>query len=505
MISKAQDDARRRLVFYGLALIVLAYLARLVLTATLPYADTTEARYGAIAQFMAASGDWITPWFDPQTPFWGKPPLSFWTQAISFKILGVSEFAGRLPSWLATMGILGLTFVMARAVLPTTADQPNKPAYTGVFAVVVLGTMAMTFISAGSVMTDSFLALGVTLSITSLILCLSGNMRGWRWGFFIGLSIGLLAKGPIALVLVGFPIVIWTLVTRKLGTIYSALPWFRGTALVAAISLPWYVIAELKTPGFLDYFIVGEHFRRFLVPGWEGDLYGSAHDEIRGTIWLHLLSTGFPWIPIALATLAWRVGLNKPSLPAMTGAIPGIKLLLLTAGLTPAIFFTFSGNILPAYNLPGLPFLAILIAVVYSSSLQKAGVRYLMMAIMAITPIIAISAGTWFSWHHDQLKTEGPAINTLASEYGISAAEITFVGDPPFSARFYGKEAVKSISASQLITAEGSSTEDLFSGAIAISKDSRLLNDLPQSAEPIYRNLRYVYFRGSALNPNPTQ
>jgi hypothetical protein len=55
--------------------------------------------------------------------------------------------------------------------------------------------------------------------------------------------------------------------------------------------LPWYLLAEWKTPGFLDYFIVGEHFKRFLVSNWQGDRYGNA----RGTICLFLLLASLPW------------------------------------------------------------------------------------------------------------------------------------------------------------------------------------------------------------------
>ncbi|HCW90690.1 MAG TPA: phospholipid carrier-dependent glycosyltransferase, partial [Marinobacter sp.] len=85
-------------------LLVSVLLIRLGLTAILPLADTTEPRYAEIARIMAETGDWITPWFDYGVPFWGKPPLSFWTQAASFRLFGVTEFAGRLPSWLATLG-----------------------------------------------------------------------------------------------------------------------------------------------------------------------------------------------------------------------------------------------------------------------------------------------------------------------------------------------------------------------------------------------------------------
>lgn len=74
----------------------------------------------------------------------------------------------------------------------------------------------------------------------------------------------------------------------------------EGALLTAFLAGPWYLLAELKTPGFLDYFIVGEHIRRFLDPGWTGDLYGSAHDQPKGMIWLFWLWASFPWGIVAL-------------------------------------------------------------------------------------------------------------------------------------------------------------------------------------------------------------
>ena len=33
------------------------------------------------------------------------------------------------------------------------------------------------------------------------------------------------------------------------------------------LAAPWYVLAEIRTPGFLEYFVIGEHWNRFAVPG----------------------------------------------------------------------------------------------------------------------------------------------------------------------------------------------------------------------------------------------
>jgi 4-amino-4-deoxy-L-arabinose transferase-like glycosyltransferase len=83
---------------------------------------------------------------------------------------------------------------------------------------------------------------------------------------------------------------------------WQRLPWISGSLLMLAIALPWYLLAEYRTPGFLNYFIMGEHVSRFLDPGWKGDKYGYAHATPRGMIWLYWLGAIFPW---SLAMLVW--------------------------------------------------------------------------------------------------------------------------------------------------------------------------------------------------------
>src|SRR6478735_10012240 len=87
--------------------------ARLIGMAEAPLMDTTEARYGEISRKMAELNDWVTPWFDYGVPYWGKPPLSFWVTAISFKLFGVNEFSARLPHLIISMLIVGLAVWLA--------------------------------------------------------------------------------------------------------------------------------------------------------------------------------------------------------------------------------------------------------------------------------------------------------------------------------------------------------------------------------------------------------
>src|SRR5690606_1455560 len=80
----------------------------LISMAIIPFYDTSEPRYAYIARVMVESGDWVTPWYSPGVPFWGKPPLSFWSQALSMKAFGFTEFAARFPSLLCLILSIGI-------------------------------------------------------------------------------------------------------------------------------------------------------------------------------------------------------------------------------------------------------------------------------------------------------------------------------------------------------------------------------------------------------------
>ena len=95
------DNSRQQtLWFFGTLIIVGALLMRLLSLGMYPLMDTSEARYGEMVRLMVETNDWITPYFDYDVPFWGKPPLFIWMSAISFKLFGINEFAARLPSLL---------------------------------------------------------------------------------------------------------------------------------------------------------------------------------------------------------------------------------------------------------------------------------------------------------------------------------------------------------------------------------------------------------------------
>ncbi|WP_336367576.1 ArnT family glycosyltransferase [Marinobacter sp. C2H3] len=484
-------------------LLVAALAVRLGLSAFLPMADTTEPRYAEIARTMAETGDWITPWFDTNVPFWGKPPLSFWLQAVSFKLLGVNEFAARLPSWLANLAVVWLIYRTRRGLHPAP-DSPDARE-RGLWAALIYATTVLGFVSAGTVMTDSFLALGTTLTLSGLILRLQGGHAAWGWVFFLGLVVGLLAKGPVAVVLTGVPVFFWALLTGQWKTLWQRLPWLYGTVATAILVLPWYILAEIKTPGFLDYFIVGEHFKRFLVSDWAGDLYGGAHEYPRGTIWLYLLGASLPWLPLALWAAVRRRWKAPANLGAWQGQSRGVTGLVIGAALTPAVFFTFSGNILWTYVLPGLPFLAVLAAgVMAPPALEntRLRIRPLVAAGVFMMPVLGTLATGWLVLNPDDLNTEMAMIQRTEQRPSLPDVPVTYLDRLPFSARFYGEGKVRLIQPDQLqqLLANGAPAEPLL---LAVPRRERAWRDkLATLGSAIDQNRRFILFHLPAAHPS---
>jgi len=451
-----------------------------------PLADTSEPRYAAIARLMAESGDWITPFFSPGVAFWGKPPLSFWAQAISFNVFGINEWAVRFPSWLATLASLFLVYRAADAVFGTLTAQR---------ATLIYGSCALVFISGGAVLTDPFFALGTTLCMVAPILVSRGASKWWGYGFFVGLAIGLLAKGPLVFVLVGGVLPLLYLFYPASRVFWKRLPWVAGILLLIVLGLPWYVLAELKTPGFIDYFIIGEHFKRFIEPGWSGDLYGAAKRETFGTIWLFWLQAALPWSPVAVVLLITALVSSRARLALRQSATdPYIAYFFVWAALTP-VFFTVAGNILWTYLLPALPAFAILLARSlafqnwpWSVSDQRLG---WLMGLSLVAPALIATVVTATVINPNLVKSEKQLVAHFRDQADASE-QLYYLHQVPFSARFYSGESARSIGVEQV-------KQKVLAGDsvwVAIPNEDLMLEQdwVQREGQPQYENLRYQFY-----------
>ena len=190
---------------FKLALFVLGILVfRLVLLGAIPLLDKTEARYSEIARLMHETGEWIVLQIDYGLPFWAKPPLSTWTSALTYYLFGVNEFAARLPYFIMN---LALILIIGKYVLKNRIDS--------IILAFILLTMPEFLLHSGVVSTDTALCLSISLIMISFWNRMQGGHRIWGYLFFIGVGLGLLAKGPIVVVLSGPPIFLWLVIQKN--------------------------------------------------------------------------------------------------------------------------------------------------------------------------------------------------------------------------------------------------------------------------------------------------
>ncbi|HMN76862.1 MAG TPA: glycosyltransferase family 39 protein [Burkholderiaceae bacterium] len=405
-----------------LCVLVVVVLARVASLALYPLTDTTEARYGEIGRKMLETGDWITPQWDYGVPFWGKPPLSFWAAAATMAVFGVNEFGARIATLIAALATAALFWRWPHAPAPRGAAS--------MAAALVLLSSVLGFLMMGAVATDVFMTFGMTLSMIAFWNAVSRGAPGGsdRWWFFVGLAVGLLAKGPVALVVTGIALFLWLLWTRDWRRMWRQLPWAGGIALTLALALPWYLAAERATPGFLHYFIIGEHWQRFTQPGWTGDLYGGGHERPRGAIWLYAFGSALPWSIVALVLLRRKPVSGQASRPSPD---PQIAYLLCWV-LAPLVLFTLARNILESYALPALPAFA-LIAARLLMERERGGAASRVWLLGLVMPVVV--AGLIASGH--ERFSDALSQRVLLAPLRNSKLPIVYLYERPFSGQFY--------------------------------------------------------------------
>ncbi|MGZ0707086.1 ArnT family glycosyltransferase [Coraliomargarita sp. W4R53] len=425
------------------AFLAIAGVLRVLMIFEVPFTDTTEARYAEIARKMVETGDWMTPQFNYGVPFWGKPPLYAWASALGMKLFGVGHFGARIFIFLIAVVTLYMLYVWAKSF------KGRDYALAGI---VILSSSALFYLASATVMTDLVMASGVFLSMAGFYAAISQQQHARLWGylFFVGLGIGMLAKGPVAVVLAGIPIGLWVLLQNRWVDTWRHLPWVEGSLLTACMFLPWYVAAEVKTPGFLEYFIIGEHWHRFLDSGWKGDLYGHGHAEARGTIWVFWLAAVLPWSFFFLAPLRWSGRICR----GIKTEENGWSVYLLCWAISPMLFFTLATNIIATYVITGLPAVSFLVLDLWTYA--SGGTHLPRRGVVRFYAATASVAVLLFGLVYGAVALGGAAVVKKSQKYlvddvnqirGMDGGQIYYLDKRYYSAEFYARGQVHTIDA----------------------------------------------------------
>ncbi|MEA3209033.1 MAG: hypothetical protein QOE70_2090 [Chthoniobacter sp.] len=321
-----------------LALTAFACAALLLFLGSRGLNEPDEGRYAEIGREMALSGDWLTPHLNG-IPHFQKPPLLYWATAASIRLFGVNEWAARLPSALAALGVVALTFWIGALLFEKR---------TGVAAALILLSSLEFFVSARLLTPDMLMTFWITAAIACLVKYGRGGGRVWAWLFFASMGLGFMTKGPMAFVVPIAAALSWQW-SRRRSARPLRLPWLGGVLLMLAIGLSWFVVISIQHPNLFRYFAGDELLKRFA---------SKSHGRSK-PIWFFawVLPAGlFPWtfflgVILWHKVVLWRRGWRPEAHQWLLAGWVAIPLLILS----------LSGSKLPTYVLPLFPALALVL------------------------------------------------------------------------------------------------------------------------------------------------
>ena len=259
--------------FGGLGVILALFLN----LETIPLFDVDEGAFTEATREMLARGDFLTTYLDGELRF-DKPILIYWLQAVSASLFGLTEGAMRLPSVLAALAWVGLTYAFGRRHLGPEA---------GAWAAFFLAVSIQTSLIAKAAIADALLNLWLAAALFAIYENYRTGEVRWLYAAYGAMGLGLLTKGPVALLIPVAASLLFALSRsawrRWLTGLAHAGPWL----LFLAVAAPWY-LAELWAQGwaFIEGFFLKHNISRFQGPmeGHAGSLLYYVPVVLIGTV-----------------------------------------------------------------------------------------------------------------------------------------------------------------------------------------------------------------------------
>jgi len=362
-----------------------------------------EARHAEIAREMLGGGHWLTPQIYGE-PYYDKPALFYWLIDAGLALFRANAWAARLPSTLAALFTIAATAFWVRRAWDRRAAQ----------TVTVIMATTLFFVAVGRyVVVDMLLTAGLTgaLSWMGVLLLEQPLGRLPVWPMYVCMAFGVLAKGPVAVVIVAAVAVVMAIFERRPALLLELRP-FSGALIVTALAGPWYLGAYLSDPAYIRTFLWYHNFARFAVPG------AMEHQQ---PWYFYLLA-----LPVCL--LPWSIFMASALRLAWRSPNTGVRHALAWATVVVG-FFSFSQTKLPTYVLSAFPPLLALVAVYIDEALTRRSPipRILKAATVAwtiLTATIAAGGVVWVAieapsaWARTLLAL--PAVAVAAWSYRLS-------------------------------------------------------------------------------------
>jgi 4-amino-4-deoxy-L-arabinose transferase-like glycosyltransferase len=369
--------------------------------------DDVDAAHAMVSQEMLQRHDFVVPYMDGLR-YLIRPPMHFWMVAASYKLLGESEFATRLPLSLAVVGMVLLSFEFGRRFFGQRA---------GLYAALAIATSMGMFIFTRIMIPEAIYALAFEGIFYLFLRSWTGslNPRVGYWGAAALCAVAVLTRALIGLLFPLAAIAAFITMTRGWGRWRELRP-FSSSGIFLAIAAPWHILASVRSPGFFWAYFINEHINRALgtrlphdygaVPLW---LWWSEH-----LIWL------FPWsffFPLALRKLP----ISPRSWRAPMSANQQARLLLFVWAGTILLFFTVEGGSrMEYYSFGAWPAMALLLGlgIAQAEETDQAWLKPVQRTLASVSVLLAAVAG-YFLW----ISVQTPAATDVSNHLSLRSPE----------------------------------------------------------------------------------
>jgi 4-amino-4-deoxy-L-arabinose transferase-like glycosyltransferase len=359
-------------------LILIAFAATLFLSDIWVYKEFVRAEsYFALgSRSMVERNEWLTP-HAPDELQLNKPPLTYWLIGASYKLFGASYGAARLPSVLAAIGVLAIVYLLG------TWSYGNR---AGLISAAILASSYLFLSFARLAMSDMLLTLCVTAAIGCFLVAAveqTNRLRRFVLLGYVALALGVLTKGPVALVLVIIPVGLELVLSRD----RSGLKWLRvipGLCLFLVVTALYFLLVYARSGAEpLRFFFLSENVQRFT-----GQIYGGGARPFWFEIGA-LFADFAPWSLLLLpaAWIDWRPTGEKRR---------ARRILYLWLGFT-VILFSVASFKRDYYLLPAMPAAALIVGPLLADAEGLSEFARRALASFLVLCSVAVLAGALFS------------------------------------------------------------------------------------------------------------
>ena len=226
--------------------------------------DPWETHYGEAARQIIVRGDWWTLYWEDDY-FFSKPILLFWLMALSFKVLGVSEVAARLPVVLcAVAGVYSVYWGVSAVYRSRRA---------GALAAAAVASIPLYAFIARQCITDMPFVASMTIALMAMAryeFSPGPRRPRYMYMFYVFCGLATLAKGPLGLLLPGAVVLSYLIVSWDWGFLRRArIP--TGVVVFLCVAAPWYLaMVVMHGERFINEFFIYNNVQRATGTGVHG-------------------------------------------------------------------------------------------------------------------------------------------------------------------------------------------------------------------------------------------